>query len=92
MFWALLPLVVTVAPSIIRGVESIFSHRSKSGSDKLVAAKSVFSALLQVAGHVDVHGLDSAKAQELDTLLTTVINVLVADMNNRGELNHALPA
>jgi len=89
MFWTLLPLVVNVAPLVIRGVESIFSHKPKAGADKLTAAKNVMSALLQIAGHVPATGLDQGKTQELDTLLTTVINVLVADMNNRGELVHA---
>lgn len=77
---ALLPTLLTSLPSIIKGVETLFVTKPKSGAQKMAAVQSLIQNAAPIA-----EAVDASQAQAIADLTTATVNALVAYYNAIGE-------
>ena len=85
MFTAILQAALIFGPSIVQAVERLFSHKPKSGADKLNASVQLILQGLAVA-----HVIDPQQIGQPETdLATEISNAVVKYSNARGIFAHA---
>lgn len=83
--WAtLIPVVIQMIPSLVGGVESLFSHKAKSGAEKLNAVQTLALNAVQLAGIVDPSHIGDPERR----LVAEISGAIVAYNNSRGVFGH----
>jgi hypothetical protein len=82
MWLTLLPVLLNTLPGIVQGVETLFSHKAKSGPEKRVAAVALTQYGLQIAGHIPA----PTKDEKIISIIGELVDLAVADLNQQGVL------
>jgi hypothetical protein len=88
MFTLILEAIVKFGPPIVAGVEALFSHKAKSGTQKLSLTVDLVLEGLEAAEVIDSKDIGQP---EID-LATGISNAIVKYNNDRGIFSHSLPA
>lgn len=85
---ALIGLLATIAPPLIRGIESLFSGKAKSGEDKMDALVQSVRAVIQKMLAAKVPGVEDLK-QPTDDALRGALEMVFQQMSDGGKLKPA---
>ena len=84
MFAGILQVILMFGPGIVQAVEGLFSHKPKSGAEKLNASVQLILQGLAVAHIIDPQQIGQAETD----LATEISNAVVKYSNARGIFAH----